>query len=285
MKLLSFFQPNNIDEAKVLLSKYENSKLLAGGTDLLLDFKKDMNVPQYLIDLSKILELKSIVENESDITIGSMVTFTQVKGNKLIKDNFNSIILCAKSMGSPQIRNVATIGGNIINGAVAADIVPCVISLDGILVFESIDTLREVRCEDYFRNNSIEKIKGNEILTKIIIPKRPWLSGYYKLGKRNSLAIARANTALSLSIEENIIKDLRVCLGAVGKFPFRVNELESRAVGKIVEWLFDDEALNILENTVYESIKERKTMPFKRNAIKGVFKNALLSAVESGGNK
>lgn len=284
MELLGFFQPNNVAEAKILLSKHTNSNLLAGGTDLLLDFRRDKEVPQYIIDMSKISELKCINEDDSEITIGSMVTFTQVRENMSIKNNFNSIIECAKSMGSPQIRNGATVGGNIINGAAAADIVPCIISLDGILVFESIDSFRKVSCEDYYREYSVEEIKENEILTKIIIPKKTILSGYYKLGKRNSLAIARINTAISLTLEEDTINEIAICLGAVGKFPFRVKELELRAVGQKIDWLFNDETLNFLEDAVYESIKGRKTMPFKKEAIKGVYKNALKSAIESGGS-
>ena len=279
MEISDFFQPNTVDEVKALLSEKVNSKLLAGGTDLILDLRKEKKSPEYIIDLGKLSELKNINEDENQITLGSMVTFTQIKESNPIKSNFNCLIDCAKNMGSPQIRNKATIGGNIANAGSAADVIPCIISLHGVLVIESINGTRQISCEEYFKNYSIEKLKENEILTKVIIPKKNELSGYYKLGKRNSLAIARVSTSISIKLEENIIKNISTCLGAVGRFPFRAGKLEKRAVGENLDWLYSEEALEILENEVYDSIKGRKTMPFKKEAIKGVYKEALNIAI------
>jgi CO/xanthine dehydrogenase FAD-binding subunit len=182
-------------------------------------------------------------------------------------------------MGSPQIRNKATVGGNIVNAGSAADVVPCLMSLDAVLVIESINGTRCTSCENYFKNYSEEKVKGNEILTKVVVPKTNHISGYYKLGKRNSLAIARVSAAVSVNVENNVVKSLSVGLGAVGRYPFRAVDLERSAVGQSLEWLSGEEALAILENVVAESIKGRKTMPFKKEAIKGVYKEALNTAV------
>ncbi|MFL0245806.1 FAD binding domain-containing protein [Candidatus Clostridium stratigraminis] len=279
--MLNFLKPNSIEDAKAMLNEYANSKLLAGGTDLTLDLKREKLTTENIIDLGKITELKAITEDAASITLGSMVTFTEVLESSIIKNNFNSLIECAKNMGSPQIRNVATIGGNISNAGSAADVVPCVICLNGILEIESINGTRRISCEDYFKNYKTEKLKGNEILIAIKIPKTKELSGFYKLGKRNSLAIARVSAALSLKIEENTIKNISICLGAVGRYPFRAAELERQALGKNKEWLYSEEPLSLLENDVFESIKGRATMPFKREAIKGVYKEALRTALES----
>ncbi|QVK18794.1 FAD binding domain-containing protein [Mycoplasmatota bacterium] len=270
-----FFQPTTVLEVKDLLADYKNAKLLAGGTDLLLEIKRDKINPKYLIDISHVDSLKEITDGEDEITIGSMVTFSQLLENPLIKTHFHSLIECAKGMGSPQIRNMATIGGNIINAQAAADSIPCIMSLDGVLVIESQKGIRKVSCESYFEYYSQERIKDDEILTKVILPKSNGLTGFYKLGKRNSLAIARMITSIYLSVENEIIKEIALCLGAVGKFPFRVKEIEREAIGKRIDWLYSEEPLNLLENSVYESIKERKSMPFKKEAIKGVYKAAL----------
>jgi CO/xanthine dehydrogenase FAD-binding subunit len=279
--VLNFLKPNSIEDAKAMLNEYTSSKLLAGGTDLTLDLKREKLTTEYIIDLGKISELKTITEDAASITLGSMVTFTEVLESSIIKNNFNSLIECAKNMGSPQIRNMATIGGNISNAGSAADVVPCVISLNGILEIESINGTRRISCEDYFKNYKTEKLKENEILISINIPKTKELSGFYKLGKRNSLAIARVSAALSLKIEENTIKNISICLGAVGRYPFRASEFERQALGKNKEWLYTEEPLRLLENDVFESIKGRVTMPFKREAIKGVYKEALRTALES----
>lgn len=280
MEMRGIFQPKTLNEAKTLLSEYANSKLLAGGTDLVLGLRREEQSAEYLIDLGRIPELKTITKGENEVILGSMVTFTQLKESELIKSNFNSLFECAKNMGSPQIRNVATIGGNIVNAGSAADAIPCIMSLDGVLIIESVNGTRQVSCVDYYKNYSIEKLKENEILTKIVIPLKNRRSGYYKLGKRNSLAIARVNTALSISVNEDTVLDISVSLGAVGRYPFRATELEKRAAMKKIDWLYGEEALGILENEVYESIKGRKTMPFKKEAIKGVYKEALRNALE-----
>lgn len=279
MEIRGLFQPKTVEEAKTLLSEYPNSKLLAGGTDLVLNLRRKEQSAEYIIDLGKVSELKAINQNEKEITIGSMVTFTQLRESELIRNSFNSLFECAKNMGSPQIRNTATIGGNIVNAGSAADAIPCVMCLDGVLVIESVSGKRQISCEEYFKNFSKEKVRANEILTKIILPKRNEKNGYYKLGKRNALAIARVNTALSIQMKEGTVVSLKVSLGAVGRYPFRAVELEERAAGKRLEWLYDEEALGILENIVYESIKGRKTMPFKKEAIKGVYKEALRNAL------
>lgn len=282
MELKGYFRPQTIDEAKQLLSQYPNSKLLAGGTDLVLEMQRDKVSPEYLIDITNVKELKCIVEEEESFTIGAMVTFTDLKESKTVIKNYNSMFECAKNMGSPQIRNTATVGGNIANAGSAADIIPCIISLSGILVIESLNDKREISCEKYFQNYSSERIKENEILTKIIIPKVEGMTGYYKLGKRNSLAIARVSAAISLILEKEVIKSVSLSLGAVGRYPFKVLELEKHAIGKGTDYLYSEEALRIVENAVYESIKGRKTMPFKKEAVKGVYKEAVNSALTEG---
>lgn len=280
MELKGVFQPKTVGEAKALLFQYPDSKLLAGGTDLVLGLRREEQRAEYLIDLGKIVELKEIVEEDGHVIIGSMVTFEQLKESELIRKNYNLLFECSRKMGSPQIRNSATIGGNIANAGSAADSIPCVMSLDGVLVIESVSGTRQISCVDYFKNYSEEKIKEKEILTKIIIPKKNVKSGYYKLGKRNSLAIARVSAAVCLNIVDDTVTDIALGLGAVGRYPFRAAELEKNALGKKLDWLYGDEALNIVKNHVYESIKGRKTMPFKKEAIKGVYKEALRNALE-----
>ena len=255
MELKDIVKPSTIEEALRLKKSLTTSLFLAGGTDLTLNIKKNEITTKYLIDLNVVDDLKIISENELYIEIGSMVTFSELRENLIIRKYLNSLVNCAETMGSPQIRNMATIGGNIINAGPAADGIPCIMALDGILTFKSLDKVRNITCVDYFKNYSAERIKANELLTKILIPKKSILSGFYKLGKRNSLAIARLSTSIVLNIENDIIKDISISLGAVGRYPFRVEKTENLAKGKNISWLFDNEILTLLENEVVESIK------------------------------
>lgn len=278
MELSAVLSPKTIEEALELIKENNNVKLLAGGTDLILELNRGKTAPDYLVNLGSLSELKTISEDKKYIYVGSMVTFSMLQ-NKLIRDYYNSLIKCSKSMGSPQIRNMATIGGNIANGGSAADIVPCIISLDGILTISSSSTKRKISCEDYFKNFSVEKIKSNEILTEIQLPKLRQESGYYKLGKRNSLAIARLSAAVSFVLQNDKVANFNLSLGAVGRFPFKVSGFKELVEGREVQKLFDQEILDYIENAVEESIRGRKTMPFKKEAVKGVYKEAVRSAL------
>lgn len=277
--MLKIYSPKTIEEVKEYMKDHSNLKLLAGGTDLVLDFKRNKVKCESIVSLEKISDLKKIVDDKDEIYIGAMVTFSDLIENNIIKDYCNLLLNCSMSMGSPQIRNVATVGGNIANGGSAADIIPCIISLGGILLIESEEAIRRVSCEEYFENYKEERLKENEILTHIIIPKTQNISGYYKLGKRNSLAISRVSAAVNLEIKKDRICAINICLGAVGRYPFRAKELEERSLGKDIKWLYSEEALEYLEGIVEKSIEGRKTMPFKREAIKGVFKRALDNAL------
>lgn len=278
--MLKIYSPKTIEEVKEYMKDHSNLKLLAGGTDLVLDFKRNKVKCESIVSLGKISELKKIVDDEDEIYIGAMVTFSDLIENNIINNYCNLLLNCSMSMGSPQIRNVATVGGNIANGGSAADIIPCIISLGGILLIESEEAIRRVSCEEYFENYKEERLKENEILTYFIIPKTQNISGYYKLGKRNSLAISRVSAAVNLEIKKDKICAINICLGAVGRYPFRAKELEERSLGKDIKWLYSEEALEYLESIVEKSIEGRKTMPFKREAIKGVFKRALDNALQ-----
>ncbi|MCM0650646.1 FAD binding domain-containing protein [Clostridium swellfunianum] len=283
MDLIEVFQPETLQEAKELLNNLSKVKLLAGGTDLIIDLNKNKTEADYLVDLTKIEELKKIKDFAHHIIIGSMATFTDILENDIFINRFTCLRDCSELMGSPQIRNRATIGGNIINGAAAADIVPCLMSLNAVLIIESISTRRLVRCDDYFLKHNQYKIESNELLVGIILNDRNELSGFYKLGKRNSLSIARLSASISFNLVENKLHNIKVALGAVGKHPFRAYELEYLAHGKDYRYLLKRELLDILEERVYRSIKDRPTLPFKREAVKGVYTEAVKKALAKGG--
>lgn len=281
--LIKIFKPNTLDEAKKLLKSEKYTNILAGGTDLIIDIRKNKKTPNSLIDIGSIDELKNIKEEEGSISIGAMVTFSELYESEIIRRNFTSLYECSKAMGSPQIRNAATIGGNVANGASAADSIPCLMSLNSEIVLESANETRVIKLAEYFKNYNIEHLRNDEIITKFIIPKDNSISGYYKLGKRNSLAIARISVAVSISMDNSIINDINVVIGAAGKVPFKVESIKNLVINENKSVLFDNKVLNLLEEAVYNSIKGRSTVNFKKEAVKGVYKNAVYNALKIEG--
>jgi CO/xanthine dehydrogenase FAD-binding subunit len=267
--------PLTIDSAKTDLENYEGSKILAGGTDLMLDITRKDSSAEYLISLDKIDELKRIKEFKHHVILGSMATFSEVEESESIRKNFSCLIDCCKTMGSPQIRNIATIGGNIVNAAPAADIVPCLMTLDTVFIIENSKTMRRFRCDEYFDNFNKLRLKDNEILTQIIIMKTKGASGFYKLGKRNALSISRISAACYLEAEGGIVTVFRVALGAVGKLPMRLKVIEELVKNKPVDYLYSEKIMETIKDIVCESIGGRKSAPFKREASAGVYREAL----------
>ena len=275
MEVKEILHPVSVEEAIEFLGKTESSKLLAGGTDLILEISREKLNVEYLVSLQRISSLKHIKEEANKIVIGSMLTFNELKASKIVSKNFLSLIHCAETMGSPQIRNMATIGGNIVNAASAADVIPCLMSLDATLNIKGGSGSRSISIVEYFEKYSENKLLPDEIIECISIEKGDGIGGFYKLGKRNSLAIARVSAALWIKVENNIVKEGRLALGAVGRYPFRLYDYEKSITGCDIEYLQSIEVLDIIENAVQESIKGRKTMPFKKEAVKGVYKQAL----------
>jgi CO/xanthine dehydrogenase FAD-binding subunit len=271
--------PFSIDNAKSNLENYKNSKVLAGGTDLMLDISKKDNDTEYLISLNKVDELKEIKEYNYHVVLGSLATFTQIAEANAIKKNFECISDCCKTMGSLQIRNIATIGGNIVNAAPAADIVPCLMTLGTVFIIESSKTMRRFKCDEYFENFNKLQVKDNEILTQIIITKSKGVSGFYKLGKRNALSISRMSASCYLEVETDQVTTFKVAMGAVGRFPMRLRRIEELVKNKPVDYLYSDEVIETIKDIVFDSISNRKSAPFKREAAAGVYRESLNRAL------
>jgi CO/xanthine dehydrogenase FAD-binding subunit len=283
MKIQSVLQPSSTKEAKKLLFSIESSKVLAGGTDLIIDMRKGKVKEETFIDITKVEALKYIKNFQHHTVLGSAVTFSDMLNCSVLKEKFTLLRHCSEMMGSPQIRNRATVGGNIINAAAACDIVPCLMSLEAVLVIEDEKCRRLVRIEDYFEDYEKHRIKPQELLISVIINYKGYLSGFYKLGKRNSLSIGRVNAAVALELEDTKVKTFRLALGAVGRFPYRVYDVEAAVASKEIDYLFSDQIMAILQKKVDESIKGRPTLPFKREAVKGVYLEALRRALEKEG--
>ena len=131
MTLNQVYNGNNIDEVVEILGKYgRDAKIIAGGTDIVIALKNEKISPKVLIDITKIADLKDIEDDGEYIKIGAGVTFTQIIRNPLFQGNLYGLYKACRMVGSPQIRNKGTIGGNIANGSAAADSIPPLIALD-----------------------------------------------------------------------------------------------------------------------------------------------------------
>jgi len=235
---LEILSPSSVNEVVEILSKNNpGTKLLAGGTDIIpgfnLDSKRFRNI-DCLIDLAGVDEMKSISESGDEITIGAACTFSEISRNNIVTSNLPLLSEAANSIGNPQIRNKATIAGNFINNAPCADSVPPLLVYDALLEKISNEGKRRDSLEETLLVPYQTTVKLNEVVTKIIIPKKRnnYYGTFYKLGRRRGVAISRITLALLLIIEDDKIVDMKIASGAITPIGIRMRELEESCIGK-----------------------------------------------------
>jgi CO/xanthine dehydrogenase FAD-binding subunit len=275
-----YFAPYNITEAlKILDSAVGQKKLLGGGTDLIIALKNKQVRPNAVIDLKNIEELNYIKSDNGYIRIGSMTTFTDIVESELIKSQARVLQESCEVMGSPQIRNMATIGGNIVNASPAADSVPALIALDAEVKLESVSGVRVLKVQDILQGINKTNLKENEVLTEISfkVPSENAVTGFRKLGRRAALSIARLSVACVFEAEDNTTRcgDIRIALGAVAKNPFRATGAEEVLKGKDLSLKLIDECVERISDIAVKTIGNRPSLPFKRQSIKGISRELL----------
>ncbi|NLW40711.1 MAG: xanthine dehydrogenase family protein subunit M [Tissierellia bacterium] len=270
-----------LDEVVRLLDQYKDrGKLIAGGTDLIIAMRnKKINIDA-LIDISTIAELQGVRDVGEYISIGAATTFTQLMESPLLEENLYGLKKASRQVGSPQIRNKGTIGGNIANGSPAADSVPPLLCLDSQLILMSTRGERSISLKDYYEKDM--KIEEDEIIREIQFkkPKFNQVLTFSKLGLRKALAISRLSIAILLELDGDKVKTIRVASGSLGRYPLREYRVEEFLIGKEIREEVIDEAILVLKEAMDERLKGRPTLPYKRRAVEWAFKDAIEEGVK-----
>ena len=229
-----WLRASTLSEAlSMLYERQEESVVIVGGaTDILPQIKDGKKHGNVFLDLNGLQELKKIKEDERYIFIGSMVTMSAIINNPLVQRYAPTLVSAAGSVGSVQIRNRATIGGNICNASPAADTVPVLIASAARILLKSHLTSREILLEEFFVGPGKTLINPSEILTTIIIPKSERRTGFVKLGKRSAMTCSVVNHALSAELVDKKLKNVIAVFGSVGPKALRIRELEESLEGQ-----------------------------------------------------
>jgi len=209
--------------------------VLAGGTDLLVRIKSGIVSYRVVFDLNDVNELKGIREDKNTLRIGAGTRIADIAGSDTVKRWAPFLSVAANELGSPQIRNRATVGGNILTASPAADTVPPLLAAGALLTLDGPGGERAVPLEDFMTGPGRTGIRGGEVLTGITVPKLPegYTSQFIKVGRRRSLAISVINLAGWLKKDSSgAIEDVRLVLGAVAPTAIRAWEAEAYLKGK-----------------------------------------------------
>jgi len=237
MKQFEYIKPTSISEVVSVLNQYkQDGKILAGGTDLLIEMRRtNAKIPKAIIDVTFINELKGITESNGSVVLKPLVTHTQIQKSNLIKSFAPLLSSAASVIGAPQIRNRGTVGGNIMNAATCADSVPPLVALGAELTLQSTGGIRSMPMSEFFIKPYKTKANSNEILVEIKFPKLPSnsRSSFIKLGRRNALSISRLSVAAVLYQDvKGIITDARIVPGAALPTWMRVTDAEKMLIGE-----------------------------------------------------
>ncbi len=232
-----FHEPRDISEACKMISELNgSSKIIAGGTDILVNMKKGLLSPKYLVSVAKIAGMSEIEPGNGTISIGAHLIVAKLAEFDIIRTKLPSLAKAASVLGSPLIRNRATIGGNIVTARPAADLPPPLLAMGAKVKLESAKGAREVALDDFFTGPGATVMKPDEILSRIIVTEMPPFTGndYIKLGHRKALEIAIAAVASRITLDgpNGTIKEARIILSSVAPKAIHAVSAEKALIGE-----------------------------------------------------
>ncbi|NPA24456.1 MAG: xanthine dehydrogenase family protein subunit M [Deltaproteobacteria bacterium] len=228
--------PSDLQEACEIKACYgDRAALLAGGTDLLITLQKGWLAPSRVVSLERLEELKEMAGFSAGLTIGARITAAELAESWLGTAE-QVLSEAAAQVGSPLIRNRATIGGNLVSAMPAADLAPPLLALQAAVVLNRVGSERVVDLEDFFVAPGEQVMQPDEIMSEIFIPNLPEGSGgaFEKLGVRKALerSIVSVAAVVSLDGDGKTIAGARIALGAVAPTPMLAGEAADSLIGK-----------------------------------------------------
>lgn len=275
-----YFAPQKTEEALKILFKYEKEiKVIAGGTDLLIQYYDRLYEINNWLDLRKIKKLKNIEIKKNHLTIGAMVTHAQLEKSAEIKKYFPVLGKAAADIGSPQIRNRGTIGGNIVNASPAGDLLSPLMAYDAQFKLLSFQKEVVISAEEFFIGPKKTILEPAQLLTRIILPlpSERTYGSWIKIGKRKALIIATIALALVVEMakDNRTVKDVRTCLGSVAPTPIEIKEIREKTVGKNFSQLDFNQLGQIVEDKISPIDDIRGTKEYRKDVAKEIMINAL----------
>lgn len=216
-----YHAPATVEEACELLATSRDAALLAGGTDLLVQLKQGKRRHEDIVSLTRIAELESIRLDGDRLSIGATVTHAKLKTSSLIHEHWPAICEAAATIATTQIRNTATVGGNLCTAASCSDTAPILLALGAEIELVSSRGKRRLPLEDFFVFHHQTALDEGEILTRILGPLSEPGTGaaFEKFGLKDAAAVAVASLAVWVRVRGDLVSDVRIAMGAVAPTP------------------------------------------------------------------
>ncbi len=275
----TYHSPETLEEALELLSKYRGeARVLMGGTDLLVKMKMRALEPSHIISLRKVRELDYIEFDDRGVRIGAGTRLRTIEKSEEIRERFPALWEAVRVIGSVQIRNMGTIGGNLCNASPAADTAPPLIVYGAEAVIVGPRGERRVRVEEFFKGPGKTVLEPDELLREVFIPYVDDAGSVFLRLTRTSMDIAKISIAVAAWFRDAEITDCRIALGAVAPTPIRIPRAEEFLRGRRISMETLDQAGRIVSEDIKPITDARSTAWYRRAVARVLTRDAFTIA-------
>jgi CO/xanthine dehydrogenase FAD-binding subunit len=268
----------SVNEACAVLAENPATTVLAGGTDLMVQANRGAHSLESVLDLSRIPELKNWSLEGSEMVLGAGISYTDL-ADPQIAALVPALTQAARTVGSPQIRNAGTLGGNLATASPAGDTIPVLVAMDAVLQLKSSTENREVAITEFITGVKTNALKPGEIIQSIKMPVFQGPQEFLKVGTRNAMVISVVSLAL---VTDFLGRKLRVGVGSVSPVPFRATAAEE-FIAQEFDWetnsALSEKVINKFSELVADSTKpiddHRGTADYRKHAVGVLAKRAL----------
>ncbi len=280
-------RPKNLQQALALLAN-DGVTAIAGGTDVIVQGRLQTRAMR-LVDISHLPELTQVSEDPvtHEVVIGGAMTFNRITDHPLLRERYPLLVQACHTVGSHQIRNRATIGGNIVNAAPCGDSIPPAILYDARIELRSLNGVRTLGLAEFLLSGYKTQRQADELLTKVILPPpaRPQAKGFYhQLGRRNALNITRQSLSALLDFaDDGTVSYCRLVDGALFSKPQRLLDIERCLLGKPLNSDSINSACEVLDKLIYAAIGKRWSAAYKQPVFVNMFRDMMAEAQQASG--
>jgi CO/xanthine dehydrogenase FAD-binding subunit len=270
----NYLRPDCVTECLDILAQHgTETAILAGGTDVMISLRAGAKKPRIILDISRLPETRLVEPHGETVRVGSTLTYSELIDHPVIREEFPGLRTAMGCVGSLQIRNVGTLGGNIANSSPAADSFPPMMLRDAEIIIQKKGSSRIQKLEKLIVGAYSNTLEPDELITGIILRKikKGYRESYQRIGRRKSLSIARINAAILGRLNDSgVIEDARISVGSVAPSPMRMTNVESHLKGRKPELKTILEASRMIAQEIIDLVGVRHSTEYKQPAIAGL---------------
>jgi carbon-monoxide dehydrogenase medium subunit len=276
MRRFEYFEPATLGEATQILSA--GGHVLAGGTDLLVEMKEQLRRVDRVVNIKKIPGMAGLTYDEREgLRIGALVTAREVELSSIVKEKYSGLVQAVRELGSIQVRNRATIVGNVCRASPSADTLPPLIADAAVAEIHGRTGTRKVLLEEFFTGPGKTVLGADELMTAIVLPPPAPRTGkvYIKHGRRKAMELATVGVAVSLTLNAEV----RVVLGAVAPTPIRARKAEEVLRGRKLNEELIEKAAQAAADESRPISNVRASAGYRRDMVRVLTRRALEQAM------